>query len=99
MKIKLENIIKVPIEHEHPVGKMDIYCRTCGLPVVEDTIQVRLVCSECRHPVNESDKFCAFCGGSLSGAIKKTEHYFTGAVSNEYFEPIKSAINAKRIKL
>jgi hypothetical protein len=95
MKIKLENIVKVPIEHEHPVGKMDAFCRTCGVPVTEDAVQERLVCAECRHPVSDTDSFCGFCGGSLSGAIKKTEHYISGAISDEHFTTLKTAIKKK----
>ncbi|MFA5377316.1 MAG: zinc ribbon domain-containing protein [Dehalococcoidia bacterium] len=98
MKIKLENIVKVPISHEHPVGKQDIFCRACGLPVTTEDVKISFVCSECRHPVGESDKFCGICGGDLAGDIKKTEHYFTGAVEVSHFDSIKATIEDRKAK-
>jgi hypothetical protein len=92
MKIEIENIVKVQIEHEHPIGKTDTFCRTCGLPVTTDDIKKSFVCSACRHFVNEGDSFCSNCGQDLTGGIKKTEHYFTGPVETSHFELIKNKI-------
>jgi hypothetical protein len=96
MKIERENIVKVPIPHEHPVFKNDIFCRTCGIPVTADDIQITYVCESCRHLVDKTDIFCSTCGEFLTDNIKKTEHYFTGVIATEHFDVIKSAIEAKK---
>jgi hypothetical protein len=95
-KIKLENIVKVQIVHEHQLNKTDNFCRICGLPVTVNDIKTTLVCSECRHIVSDTDLFCGNCGGDLSGIVKNTEHYFTGAIGTTEFNLIKEEITKKK---
>jgi len=97
MKIKLENVTKVPIPHEHPaLGKQDMFCRTCGKPVTEQTIVTSYVCCACRHIVQVTDKYCSFCGESVETTKDQIEHHVSGPIEEVYFDSIKDIIQAKK---